>query len=200
VNNGRIRRYLGRMEGSPGIYAGLPAEIALKTPATDPFPPNRAGQAPGVFYQQQFDIEFLSQPNEIVEDLDHLPRDPVPHPVPRPEGPYSTLDSLYKATATSLQPDTGSAAVQSVVMTYYHSGADNPPFVLTGFNLWSFRRSDSVALVDFVLQQLWGMARGASASVSAAPARGNGIEPVAGPGRPQQASASAGAAGVARRN
>jgi len=45
-------------------------------------------------------------------------------------------------------------------MTYYH-GAENAPFVITGFNLWNFRRSDCVALVDFVLQQLWGLPRSA---------------------------------------
>jgi hypothetical protein len=166
VNNGRIRRYLGRFQSSPGIYAGLPVEIQIKSPATDPFPPNRMGQSPGVFYQTQFDIEFLSAANEILEDVDPGPGENV----------QPTLDTLYKVTAPSLQPDSGPFALQSVVMTYYHNGADNPPFITTGFSLWNFRRAQCLGLVDFVLQQLWGMTR-QSAVTAVAPTVGRPAQP-----------------------
>jgi hypothetical protein len=53
-------------------------------------------------------------------------------------------------------------------MTYYH-GRDNAPFIVTGFNLWNFRRSQCVGLVDFVLQQLWGMTRQQPVSAAVAP-------------------------------
>jgi len=160
VQSGTIKRYLGRLESSPGLYAGLPALVQQKTPATDPFPPNRAGESQSVFYQTQIDIEFLSAANEILEDQD--PR--RPH-----EDFQSTLDTLYKVTAPSLPPDPG----PSVAMTYYH-GADNAPLVMTGFNLWNFQRAQLVQLVNFVLQQLWGMTRSAPGPVVAGdPASGS---------------------------
>jgi hypothetical protein len=155
ITGGRIRRYLGRFESAPGIYAGLPAEIQIKSSATDPFPLNRS-LTPAVFYQTQFQVEFLSAANEILEDLDPGPREDF----------RSTLDTLYKVTAPgSLQPDTGPGALQSVVMTRYHGG-DNQEFLLTGFNIWNFRRSQCKALVDFVLQQLWQVYPAAPASAS----------------------------------
>ena len=188
VSGGRIKRYLGRFETSPGLYASLPVEVQIKSPATDPFPPNRTGQSQGVFYQMQFDIEFLSAANEILEDLDPGPGEDI-----RP-----TLDTLYKVTASSLQPDTGPQALQSVVMTYYHGGGDNPPFVHTGFNLWNFRRSQCLGLVDFVLQQLWGMAR--QQPVSAAVAPESTMPQVGRLTPPRERTAPAAAPGAARRD
>jgi hypothetical protein len=146
INGGRIKRYLGRFESTPGLYSPLPTEIQLKTSATDPFPPNRVGQPSSNFYQSQFDIEFLSASNEILEDLD-------PGPL---EDFESTLDTLYKVTGSALQPDTGPSALQSVVMTRYH-GLENQDFLFTGFSLWTFQRSQIKQIVDFVLQQLWGI-------------------------------------------
>jgi hypothetical protein len=160
VYNGRIRRYLGRFESSPGRYAALPEQIEMKSSATDPFPPNRAINATQ-FYQTQFGAEFLTAPNEILEDVDPGPRERF----------ESTLDTLYKVTAASLQPDTGRAGVQSVVMTRYH-GLENAQFLITGFPIWNFRRSHCQALVDFVLSQLWDVYPSApSTAVVAAPAR-----------------------------
>jgi hypothetical protein len=49
-------------------------------------------------------------------------------------------------------------------MTYYH-GAENAPFIVTGFNLWNFQRAQLVQVVDFVLQQLWGISRSAPSPV-----------------------------------
>ena len=143
LNNGRILRHLGRFRDRPGIYAGLPEEMQAKDPSTDDFPPNRAPVFSN-FYINQFELEFLSAPNEILEDLDPGPAEDL----------QSTLDTLYLASARSLQPD---SVQKNVVMTYYHGG-DNTPFILTGFNLWTFRRTQCQQLVDFVLQQLWGFA------------------------------------------
>jgi len=44
------------------------------------------------------------------------------------------------------------------VMTYYH-GFDCAPMLLSGHDLWSFRRTDLIQLVDFVLQQCWGLTK-----------------------------------------
>ncbi len=187
---GTIERYLGRLDpsagGSPGIYAGLPTAIQLKSPATDPFPPNRVGQSPSVFYQTRFDVEFLSAANEITEDLD---------PRSHHDDVQSALDTLYKVRSPNLRPDTGPDAIQSVAMTYYH-GDDNAPFIVTGFNLWNFRRSDCVALVDFVLQQLWGLSRQAPVA-GRVETRDLDVRPAGKPGRPHSASMSA--SGAARR-
>jgi hypothetical protein len=150
IQGGRIKRYLGRFDpslgGSPGVYGSLPVEIQLKTPATDPFPPNRS-VTPAVFYQNQFDIEFLSATNEIIEDLD-------PGPL---ENFEPVLDTLYKVTGTGLQSDQGPGALQSVVMTRYR-GAENTEFLFTGFNIWNVRRTQCKELVYFVLQRMWGPA------------------------------------------
>ena len=43
-------------------------------------------------------------------------------------------------------------------MTYYH-GRENAPLVFSGTSIWDFRRSDCVALVDFVLARLWGLSK-----------------------------------------
>jgi hypothetical protein len=187
INNGTIRRYLGRFEGSPGAYAGLPPMIRLKTAATDPFPPNRTGQSPSVFYQTFSDIEFLSGSNEILEDQDPRP----PH-----EDFQPTLDSLFTATAATLRPET---EIRSVVMTYYH-GADNPPLILTGFNIWNFRRSDCAVLVDFVLQQMWGLTRDVPAPAAVEAGSADAPQPVGRLAKPREGLASSGADRGAGRN
>jgi len=46
------------------------------------------------------------------------------------------------------------------VMTRYH-GAENAPLIVTWVSLWNFHRAQLVQLVDFVLQQEWGMSRSA---------------------------------------
>ncbi|HEY2954407.1 MAG TPA: hypothetical protein VGK89_04050 [Candidatus Eisenbacteria bacterium] len=145
LSPGRIVRYLGRFRSNPGIYAGLPAEMEKKDASTDPFAvyaPNRSTTSD--FFRSDFEVEFLSQNNEILEDADPGPGETF----------QSALDTLYKATSVGLQPDTGRAGLQSAIMTYYH-GVENAPFIVTGFNIWNYRRNECKALVDFVLQQLW---------------------------------------------
>jgi hypothetical protein len=84
-------------------------------------------------------------------------------------------------------------------MTYYH-GADNPPLILTGFNLWNFRRSDCAALVDFVLQQMWGLTRDVPAPAAIEAGGVDAPQPVERLAKPREGRASAGAAREARRN
>ena len=46
-------------------------------------------------------------------------------------------------------------------MTYYHGNQANQ-FVFTGFAFWNYVRSDAIGLVDFVLQDIWGLTRNTS--------------------------------------
>jgi hypothetical protein len=124
-----------------------------KTAATDP----RAEEAPtrssSSFYQTTYFIEFLQEPNMIVEDLD---------PDPGVENPQSTLDTLYRATGAQLFKP-----VQHVPMTYYHGPAPgNVSFVFSGFPFWNFKRTQGQGLVDFVLRDLWGLSPSAPAPVA----------------------------------
>jgi len=43
-------------------------------------------------------------------------------------------------------------------MSYYH-GANAQQFVFSGFAPWDFARAEGIQLVDFVLQDIWGMSR-----------------------------------------
>jgi hypothetical protein len=64
----------------------------------------------------------------------------------------------------------------SPAMLYYH-GRENGPVLFSGFDLWSWSRSDARSLVDFVLRDVWGLTRSSStaatapASAAAGPAR-----------------------------
>lgn len=62
------------------------------------------------------------------------------------------LDTLFIAKSQS----TGDTTRQFPVMTYYH-GHDSAPLVFSGFSLWSYHRPELQDLVDFVLQDLWGL-------------------------------------------
>jgi hypothetical protein len=121
--------------GAPD-YSALPVRLDAKTPSTDPFPPNRQGQSANVFYKSVLEFEYLSRPNAIVEAA----------------GPdtAAVLDTLYNVLSTSFPGN------ENTVMTLYH-GAENGPVMFSGFDLWSYRRSQSGALVDFVLQHVWGL-------------------------------------------
>ena len=131
--------------GWPGQpdYSTLPATLQAKNAAADPLPPLRQAST---FYVSTYVAEYISRPNLIRVDDD--PDSAVVHEV-------STLDTLYLTSG-------GTALANSPVMTYYH-GLDYPPVVFSGFNFWYWRRSQCVALVDFVLGQIWGLARDAGA-------------------------------------
>jgi len=84
-------------------------------------------------YKEQ--VEFVTQPNFILESGE------------------SVLDSLYVVQGSSVPIGTG-----NVAMTVYH-GANGGQCVWTGFDLWSFQRTECIQLVDGVLQGIWGLPR-----------------------------------------
>jgi hypothetical protein len=147
-------RALGRFEPSPGAYAALPQTLDSRTTATDPLPPTRATSQGGLFYVSTRQTEFITQPNVIVESGE------------------SVLDSLYVVQGSSVPVGTG-----NVAMTVYH-GAEGAQCIWTGFDLWSFQRSECIALVDGVLQGIWGLSR---APVSRGPAAAPGFAAAPGP-------------------
>lgn len=91
------------------------------------------------FYQTQFDLEFLWGTNG---DYDYQP-----------------LDSLFSAMGGILPPESSTA--HDVAMTAAGTG---DWFVLTGFNLWNFRRQDCVDLANFVLEDMWDLTRNPAAA------------------------------------
>ena len=124
-------------------YSRLPAQLRPRSPDTDPMPPTRLASQTALFYTQNGTQEFVSAPNEIVEDMDAGVNGV------RME---STLDSLYEVSHSSF------ATPRGIAMTYYH-GREHAPFVFTGLPLWAWTRTDAQGLVDFVLQDLWGLTR-----------------------------------------
>jgi hypothetical protein len=130
--------------GQPN-YATLPATLQPKNLATDPAPPLRGDGS--YFYLGEYFAEYLNRPNLIREDVD--PDSVIVQEV-------SVLDTLYLASG-------GVALPNGPVMTYYH-GSAGPPLIFSGFNFWYWRRTQCIALVDFVLGQVWGLSRDGSAS------------------------------------
>jgi hypothetical protein len=146
----RSARAVGRWTGhgpsgtlSAPDYAKLPLTLRLRNAGMDPLPPTRTAGQTGLFYNPIAPKEFVLGPNSIVEDMDP---DPI---VVRME---STLDTLYEA------PNPMTPGANGPVMLYYH-GRDNVPFVFTGLDLWTWTRGDCQGLVDFVLQDIWGLAK-----------------------------------------
>jgi hypothetical protein len=129
---------------APPNYALLPTILQPKNPATDPVPPLRNPDS--FFYRGDFLAEYIFfSPTFIREDYDDDPGR---------VSEFSTLDTLYITSGgTSLQ--------NAACMTYYH-GRDNQPFVFSGFNFWYWRRTQCLALVDWVLQSVWRIPRDAS--------------------------------------
>jgi len=123
---------------------GLPPGLDRRTPATDPLPPLRSVQE---FYFSTVHVEYINAPNSILEN-------------PREKGDRSAfvpvLDTLYSAASDASRP----------CMTIYRGG-DNAPVIFSGFDLWSFTRSQCVQIVDAVLQQRWGLTRSATVAATA---------------------------------
>jgi hypothetical protein len=125
-------------------YNQLPALMRTKQLARgDSLPPTRPVADQSKFYNTTgtFDVEYMTQPNYIIEDMD-------PNPFAVTEA--SALDTLMDARGGSLA-QTGNEAV---TMTWYH-GVGTPDFVFSGFSPWLWTRSDDQQIVDFVLQQIW---------------------------------------------
>lgn len=132
-------------------YTLLPDQMHVRTnPATDPLngdalPPTRLSSYASQWWATSptVDVEYLLQPNIILEDVDP---DPVHVEL------EAALDTLMSAQSVNLL-NTGSP-YEPASMTWYH-GSESPELVFTGFPIWSWRRSDGQKLVDFVLQQIW---------------------------------------------
>ncbi len=137
-----FNKYTGVTLSSPD-YTKLPSEMRWKSAATDPIPPTRLPSAGSLFYQTSYPSEYLLSNNSILEDVD---------PNPDVVKERSVLDTLYTSQSVVLLRE------NAPTMTYYHGNEANQ-FVFSGFTLWSYARQDCMGLVDFVLQDLWGMAR-----------------------------------------
>jgi len=160
VTNGiQAARALGRLEPSPGPYGTLPPTLDPRTSTSDPLPPTRT--IPSQFYFSTRPVEFLSQPNSILE------------------AGVSVLDSLYVVSGASVPIGTA-----NVAMTVYH-GSETGECVWTGFDLWNFQRGQCIQLVDGVLQGIWGLSRdpvaratAGGAAVTGGPAHANTPPPL----------------------
>lgn len=129
---------------APPDYGPLPAILSPKSAATDPPPPYRNFDAN--WLRDYYMAEFIPvQPGVVSYAREDYDDDP------EVEREFSVLDTLYLTQ--------GLVALQnSPVMTYYH-GRENQPFVFSGFNFWYWRRTQCIQLVDWVLQNVWGLTR-----------------------------------------
>ncbi len=125
-------------------YEKLPPEIRWRTPDLEPLPPTRLSSQAGLFYQTSYACEYISQNNSIIEDVD---------PDPESERNITVLDTLYQAQGIVLLTNG-----RAPTMTYYHGNQANQ-FVFTGFAPWNYVRQDCIGLIDFVLQDIWGLSR-----------------------------------------
>lgn len=128
--------------GQPPYQKLATRALALmgRTCATDPPSPLRVCNS--FYLVPYYTAEFLFQPNAILEDID---------PRPNHETFVSALDTLYVTAG-------GTATPRMPVMTYYH-GSETTPMVFSGFPIWYFQRQQCADLTDFVLQDIWGLAR-----------------------------------------
>jgi len=131
-------------------YSKLPPEMRWKSPDTDPMPPTRISSQAGLFYLTSYPCEYILDNNPILEDV---------NPDPEVDTEKSVLDTLYRANGTVLLTSPGGDNLKyAATMTYYH-GQTARQFVFSGFSLWSYARQDCMQLIDFVLQDLWGLPR-----------------------------------------
>ena len=129
-------------------YTRLPVSLDPKaTPPADPLPPGRIGNG-GSFYLGNYGSEhILTHPS--VQSATYVREDYGPdadHPLE-----YSTLDTLYLTLGSPSLPNCPN-------MTYYH-GRECQPFIFSGFNIWYWKRQQCIDLVDWVLQDVWGLTR-----------------------------------------
>jgi hypothetical protein len=130
----------GRARAGPvrvraGAYGALPRRSSRARPQRPACRPRALASQGACSTSATRATEFLTQPNVIVE------------------GGESVLDSLYVVQGSSVPIGTG-----NVAMTVYH-GAEGGQCIWTGFDLWSFQRSQCIELVDGVLQGIWGLPR-----------------------------------------
>ena len=154
--------------GTPrGGRGRFPAVLELRDPSTDPLPPLRT---PEDFKPDptQIDMEYLSLPNSIVggvrdigdgrgmrrgnehgDEGGHGHGDEGEH-----GGAFSLLDTIY--TCAELPPD---PSANYPCMTVFR-GRDGAEVVFTGFDLWTWKRSQVAAMVDAIVGDMWHQGRG----------------------------------------
>ncbi|MGH7740547.1 MAG: hypothetical protein ACRENS_00840, partial [Candidatus Eiseniibacteriota bacterium] len=154
---------------------GLPSSLQRRSPPGDAVPPLRS---PSIFFGAAFALEYLNAPNSILEPGwgeghgdagddehehgehqhgvhvsgehergEHEDRD-GDHGEHEHHHMMSVLDTLYFTSAGA------------PCMTRYR-GHDNAGVIFSGFDLWSFERSQEVQLVNAVLGGVWGLTRSA---------------------------------------
>lgn len=140
-----VKRFTGRLERGPDpsipytqYLSELPAQLDLRSATLDPMPPNRTHS--GDYYQIVTPLEYLKWANVIKEP--NFLGDTV-----------STLDTLYRASGGYMPLPAENP--HNIVMTYYHGKAVPQGLLFSGFDLWTFRRPQCKALVDFVFQRIW---------------------------------------------
>lgn len=128
-------------------YSRLPVSLRRRSLALgDSLPPTSMGNSQR-FYSTAvpLSVEYMTDDNFVIEDFD---------PSPLVENQRSSLDTLMELAGGVLA--TQQTGRRPVTMTYYY-GVDSPRYVFTGFDIWSWSRQDLAALVDFVLQDIWGL-------------------------------------------
>jgi hypothetical protein len=151
-----VTRYFGRLQ-APGHTP--PAEYLIHLPQAmryrsaalgDSVPPLRPSN---VFFPltPNVDMEYLSDQggnggasSRVIEDVD---------PDPLHEVLQSTLDTLYYVRGQTYIPPNQNP--YNVCMTVYRGPAYDNPIIFSGFNIWSWTKSDCQGVVDFVMSDMW---------------------------------------------
>ena len=138
ANGAQVARALGRFETAPGIYGVLPTILDNRNTTFDPLPPTRT--IPSQFNISVRAVEGISVANHVLEDVD---------PDPDVVNQQSVADTIYNVLGSTVPtPMPG--------MMLYH-GTENGQVLWTGFDIWSFKRAHCAAIVNWVLQDLWGL-------------------------------------------
>jgi hypothetical protein len=149
-------------------YSLLPTTLRRRSLSLgDSLPPTRTGQSNTFYTTGSINAEYLDQDNVILEDVD---------PSPLVENQRSVLDTLMEFRGGTLS--TSSTGRTPIAMTYYH-GVNAPPFIFSGFDLWSWSRQDVVQMVDFVLNGVWGLTRSGTEPSAVRPLAGASKAPPA---------------------
>jgi len=64
----------------------------------------------------------------------------------------SVIDTVYESVG-------GGLGSMRPVMTVWHGGTNGQRQIFSGFQLWYWRRESQLQIVDWVLQQAWGIPR-----------------------------------------
>lgn len=140
---------------SPNM-ALLPSELRVRSDVTDPVaPPTRSlppAADPFTYYAPggQIGVEYISDLTFNVEGAGQVP----------------ALDTLVVVQGGLLRTQFPQVPTWvTPTMTYYHPsrrevrGGGSGSVIMTGFAPWDMTRPDCIALVDFVLQGIWGLSR-----------------------------------------